>query len=342
MLHITFSHHIQIFLRTRGQHRYRGLNDLLGIGHGNKWLVCNDPYACWNYCGEEKEDPSSRHGCASQCIGVRPRPSARRGGRPTVTERSLRLGVLRAGLLRGERLSQLVRDEQCFELFIKHPSGIKFVQQLLSTPENTPEVIRKCSFTLLIVFGYFRISVYTLILTQEWSARDVYVYWGATGTGKSRAAREYCQAAGLSLWVSPIGAKGLWYDGYDGHDCALFDDFSGEVPFRDLLCLLEGNRMFVPVKGGFVCWRPTVVIFTCDRPPNEWSFQFGSQTRILSQSEYAQLERRLTEVRHFPRSYLMALGMPGGGGNTEHPPQVVGPIFTEQDIEDILYSDENE
>jgi len=106
------------------------------------------------------------------------------------------------------------------------------------------------------------------------------------------------------------------------------------VPFRDLLNLLEGNRMLVPVKGGFVCWRPSVVIFTCDRPPNEWSFNFGSQTRILSQSEYAQLERRLTEVRHFPRSYLDALGMPGGG-NTE-PPQAVRPIFTEQDLMDFL------
>jgi len=42
-------------------------------------------------------------------------------------------------------------------------------------------------------------------------------------------------------------------------------------------------------------------------------------------------------VRHFPRSYLDALGMPGGGNNV--PPQAVRPIFTEQDIEDILYNE---
>jgi len=139
---ISFSNHIQIFLRTRGQHRYQGINTLLGIGRGNDWRISVDPHAAWNYCGEEKEDPSSRHGCASQCIGSRPRPTARRGGPLTITERSIRLGVLREGLIRGDSLSTLARDEQCFELFIKHPSGIKFVQQLLSTPKNTPEVIR--------------------------------------------------------------------------------------------------------------------------------------------------------------------------------------------------------
>lgn len=80
-----------------------------------------------------------------------------------------------------------------------------------------------------------------------------------------------------------------------------------------------------------------MVFFTCDRPPNEWWFTFGQKSRILSHGEYAQLERRLTEVKHFPTSYLEALGMHGGGNN--EPPHAVGPVFTEADIEDILYNE---
>jgi len=157
---IVYSDHIQIFLRTRSEFTYQALNRLLGISRGNDWETCQSPARAWDYCGEEKEDPSSRHGCISHSIGVRPTERARSGGRPTDVERSLRLGTLRDGLLRGESLSILARDEQCFELFIKHPGGIKFVHQLLNTPSNTPEVIRNCSFAFIVVFGEFRISCY--------------------------------------------------------------------------------------------------------------------------------------------------------------------------------------
>lgn len=157
-------------------------------------------------------------------------------------------------------------------------------------------------------------------ITQEWSRRDVFVYWGGTGTGKSSACRKHCAEAGLTLWVAPIGSRGIWFDGYDGHDAALFDDFDGEMPFRDLLNILEGNQVLVPVKGSFVNWRPRVVFFTCERPPNEWLFTFGKERRLLTRSELAQLERRITQVTHFATPYTNVLGVNPGGGNND-PPQ---------------------
>lgn len=314
---LVYSCHIQIFIRTKTKFRYQGLNRLLGIGKGNNWEIAKSPADAWNYCGEEKPDPSSRHGCASHSFGQRPRETARRGGavRPSGGRPRLDLSPIITGLRSGRQLSSLARDDECLGLIIRHPAGIKFAQQLLTAPANTPE---------------------------EWSHRNVYVYWGNAGAGKSRAVRQHCAEAGYSLWVAPIGSAGVWYDGYDNHDAALFDDFACDMSFRDLLNLLEGNNVLVPVKGAFVCWRPRVVFFTCDRPPNEWEFTFGAakQKRPLGAQELAQLERRITQVIHLPIPLNLALGMPviedinvnGGGGNNDTPP----PFDVEGLINDIF------
>ena len=48
-----------------------------------------------------------------------------------------------------------------------------------------------------------------------------------------------------------------WFDGYDGQDTAIFDDFraSGNR-FSYILRLIDRYPMDVPVKGGFVYWNP--------------------------------------------------------------------------------------
>lgn len=121
------------------------------------------------------------------------------------------------------------------------------------------------------------------------------------GAGKSKRVREECAYAGLSLWVSPIGTRGSWFDGYDHHDCALFDDFTGDMPFRSLLQLLEGNKVQVPVKGGFTTFDPKVVFFTSDRHPLDWCFpdesgHYSGQRSPLNYIQAAQLFRRFTHT----------------------------------------------
>ena len=63
-----------------------------------------------------------------------------------------------------------------------------------------------------------------------------------------------------------------WFDGYDGHDTAIFDDFRASVNrFAYILRVLDRYPMDVPVKGGFVNWNPKYIVFTCPRPPSEES-----------------------------------------------------------------------
>lgn len=115
---------------------------------------------------------------------------------------------------------------------------------------------------------------------------DVVVFWGATGTGKTRKVYE----------ESPnvySHAGGMWFDGYIGQDEVLFDEFTGssfQLPY--LLKLLDRYPMQVPVKGGFVNWKPRKIYLTSNMDPRSW------YANALEEHQAA-LRRRITSILHF-------------------------------------------
>lgn len=99
---------------------------------------------------------------------------------------------------------------------------------------------------------------------RDWKP-EVYVYWGETGTGKTKRAHEEAQG---DLYVHPGGS---WFDGYDGQEAVLFDDYGGsEFKLTYLLKLLDRYPMRVPVKGGFVSFVPRKIWITSNYSPKEW------------------------------------------------------------------------
>lgn len=117
----------------------------------------------------------------------------------------------------------------------------------------------------------------------------VVVYWGRTGTGKTRAVWD--NAASLrDVWV--YGGGG-WFDSYDEQTIALFDDFTGsELKLTFLLKVLDRYPLRVPIKGGFVNWRPLEIYITSNLEPASW-YSGASQTHVDA------LFRRFTNVVHF-------------------------------------------
>lgn len=111
----------------------------------------------------------------------------------------------------------------------------------------------------------------------------VIVRWGSTGTGKTR--HVYDNHAIDDIWTWP---GGLWYDGYHHHKIALIDDVAkGQIPpFRFLLRLLDRYAIQVPVKGGFVAWRPDVIYITSNCAPHEW----------FDNEDIAPLMRRIDQI----------------------------------------------
>lgn len=119
-------------------------------------------------------------------------------------------------------------------------------------------------------------------------APEVNVYWGATGTGKTR--KVWDENNPHEVWVYP-GCG--WFDGYDGQEVALFDDFSGsEFKISELLKVLDRYPYKVRVKGGHVNWVPTKIILTSNLEPSLWYPNAHTE-------HVAALFRRFTNITHF-------------------------------------------
>ncbi len=114
---------------------------------------------------------------------------------------------------------------------------------------------------------------------------DVLWLWGPTGCGKTRYVYDNYEA----VYNKP---EGPWFDGYDGDEVALFDDFEAvDIGITQLLKLLDRYPMKVPVKGGFVNWNPKTIVITSNYEPKVWY-----QRRYRGGKHWAALNRRISGV----------------------------------------------
>lgn len=123
----------------------------------------------------------------------------------------------------------------------------------------------------------------------------VYIYWGKTGTGKTRSAFEMAEREYEdSFWVSP---GGVWFDGYRGQRVAIFDEFHGgpgQVGFALWKQLCDRYPLTVQVKGAFTNWFPEVIIFTSNVDPKLW---WPEERKPVDW--YDQFTRRVFENKEF-------------------------------------------
>jgi len=118
--------------------------------------------------------------------------------------------------------------------------------------------------------------------------RRVHVYWGATGTGKSRRAWD---EAGLSAY--PKDPRSKFWCGYRGHEHVVLDEFRGGIDIGHMLRWLDRYPVLVEIKGGAVVLKAGVIWITSNIHPNEWYPDLDEETK-------AALLRRLNIV-HFNR-----------------------------------------
>lgn len=91
----------------------------------------------------------------------------------------------------------------------------------------------------------------------------VYYFYGAPGCGKSRLADHMFPNA----YRKP---PGKWWDGYDGESEVVIDDLDiNDIPFGDLLRVLDRYPLRIEVKGGFVPLAATTFCITSNFRPNE-------------------------------------------------------------------------
>lgn len=112
---------------------------------------------------------------------------------------------------------------------------------------------------------------------RTWETK-VLVFWGDTGTGKTRKAFEMVDAKQIDY------ANGF-FEHPENHETLIFDDVSNPVRMfgrRTFLRITDRYPMKVNVKGGWANWAPRVIVFTTNDNPHHWNLDAACKRRIHS------------------------------------------------------------
>lgn len=125
---------------------------------------------------------------------------------------------------------------------------------------------------------------------------EVYWFYGPTGTGKTRTAyKEAKEEYPNSYWISHESSE--WFDGYTDQRCCILDDIrSNTWPMPRLLRILDRYPIQVPIKGGFVWWRPERIYITAPGRPEDI---YKNYTTGQPFDHIEQLIRRVTKFVSF-------------------------------------------
>ena len=153
--------------------------------------------------------------------------------------------------------------------------------------------------------------------------RDVSVYWfsGPPNCGKSKEAHRMAKAMNKPYYVI-CGEQMQWWDGYNGEETIIIEEYHNSVKLTWLLCLLDRYICRLPVKGlhTYACW--TTVIVTTNMKAYEVhelrpdAHKTALWSRVFERGHGGEYTRWTTEENlGLPpiRPLALALGMPPVG-----------------------------
>lgn len=117
-----------------------------------------------------------------------------------------------------------------------------------------------------------------------WREMSVFVIIGMCGVGKTRGVVEK-ERDNLFIVDDP-GGKELWWDGYNGEEAILIDDFNGWISYKLMLKIMDGYKLRLPIKGGFTYARWTRVYITSNEMPNTWWIEGQSEAFTRRVTEF--------------------------------------------------------
>lgn len=97
---------------------------------------------------------------------------------------------------------------------------------------------------------------------------SVKVFYGPTGTGKTRRAWDEAMALGDRPYIKNPNTK--WWDGYRGQKNVIIDEFSGRIDISYLLTWLDRYPVISEVKGYSLPMTAINFWITSNMHPNEW------------------------------------------------------------------------
>lgn len=139
---------------------------------------------------------------------------------------------------------------------------------------------------------------------QQYRDVKVLVLWGNTRTGKTRLAYSLASVhsrEGDGMFRLPLYGKmnDLWFDGYQGEEILLLDDFYGNIPITLLMNILDGHPLRCAVKGSFVYAQWKYVIITSNVSHEDWYTPVAEGGKIPDEVFNAFRARITRDIRLF-------------------------------------------
>lgn len=159
--------------------------------------------------------------------------------------------------------------------------------------------------TIIVRYPRGVLAYHQHLLKQRWNSlpsyrhQTVWLHVGEAGRGKTRAVFHRAHEQFQQLPYVLFSTSPEWWDGYDGQQVILLDDFYGQLPLNRLLRILDGYPLLLPVKGGHTYNLFSEIHITTNQNWENW-YQI---IRERDQSEvdtgrrlYEALKRRITRV----------------------------------------------
>lgn len=129
--------------------------------------------------------------------------------------------------------------------------------------------------------------IYVDSLKPSPQEKTVFVFWGRTGTGKSKRAWEEA-----TFDAFPKDPCTKWWCGYAGHQNVVIDEFRGQIGISHILRWLDRYPTIVESKGSNCVLAATTIWITSNLSPDDWYPDLDEETKLA-------LRRRFTQVIHF-------------------------------------------
>ncbi len=108
---------------------------------------------------------------------------------------------------------------------------------------------------------------------RNWPTKT-YVYHGASGSGKTRRVTD--EAGEDAYWMMKPSSSTVFFDGYDGQENVVIDEFYGWIPLDLLKRMCDRYPLLVNTKGGSTQFLAKKIFITSNSRPENW-YRVGLQ-----------------------------------------------------------------
>ena len=174
----------------------------------------------------------------------------------------------------GMRMADIV--EEHFSTVARHAGGVKYCKQMASQMAG-----------------------------QKERSVTVHLYYGPTGTGKTRAAMDealrICDGDVSRIFILDSDCAGggtVWFDGYEGGPILIIDDYNSWIAISYLLRLLDRYPVRMQTKGAMVWAQWTHVWITSNKPMSAWT---DVSDKPMDEAHRRALKRRFNWIVEMPK-----------------------------------------